>query len=528
LDALSRQTGVSFRTAADYEDRAITLRVRALPLGVLKDEIAALYGDVWKTEGSGDPPVYVLTASDARRARQKRFDQVYEKTLRAALMQEAREFAQNGPPSELLKSLGDSVDGYPVGEEFKARGAILSQLSPDALEHLFAGEGIRLRLADATGPTGAMLWKFVERFAMPESTGWEAKDRANAWVHFSSERYYLGQANPSGIQSSARGLPLRDLHFTIGGPSGRSSSYNLVVPGERFAPLLESALADLRRGEEQDPAERRRAGGDALGRTLPARFPPEDRQYARGELLLALAEAMDVNLVADSHTKRNVVCPIIGNHALEAALDEIAAADGSFWRADRGVVRVRSRYWWLDDEAEPPATAFQSWQERMRAPGYLILPEAERIGALTSDQQARVRLRIPEAEPACTPWMRFYAALPVPQRMQAAGPGLPFWKVNPGIRHLLLTGGSADGMLGHPLFEETVTGGAAMLTIREEPPRKEGGKPVPPAVTFDLRPLPDVTGRIRGFGEKVRFVLPHRGERPDPDPARDGLKGLGG
>src|SRR5437763_10063407 len=69
LVELSRETGVRLSTSLDYEDRAITARVREMPLRRLMDAVAALYGDYWKP----NPKLkvggaYVLCASEARRA----------------------------------------------------------------------------------------------------------------------------------------------------------------------------------------------------------------------------------------------------------------------------------------------------------------------------------------------------------------------------------------------------------------------------------------------------------------------------
>jgi hypothetical protein len=97
LDQLSRQTGVTVGTAADYEDRLITVRAAEMPLGELMDAVAGLFGDVWITRGRKEAPSYVLEASLARRNRLRQFLQTYGRVLQTNLIAQARTVVEKGP-----------------------------------------------------------------------------------------------------------------------------------------------------------------------------------------------------------------------------------------------------------------------------------------------------------------------------------------------------------------------------------------------------------------------------------------------
>jgi hypothetical protein len=513
LAQLSRETGISLRTAKDYEDRAITVRVTELPLGDLMEAVASLYGDVWIPAGKKSEPAYVLEASRSRRARQQRLLEAYEGAMRSELMGAVREVARNGPP-KWLEIPAEGEDGYPAAEEFKARGEILSQLDEDAIRRLFAGERFRVRLADAAGKSGQALWSFAERFAMPDRSGWTAQVRANAWVEFCSDSYYLDF-------SSLRGLPLQDLKFIYGTPGGRSSSYNVVVHPGQLAPRLEQALAEARRGEEQDPEERRRKGGTALAKPVPA-TPALRDAVSRSEILAALADAADLDLVSDSHVKpvQDTTRPASGaglvGWTAEEALSAAADLHTSYWRAGDSAVLVRSRFWWLDDLVDPPASALAQWRATLDREAILALDEAARIGALSRAQQQRLLLRLPEAGPACgNHWLRFYAGLTERQRRQALSPkGLELWKVPEPQRHLFSIRDSDNPYLGNKDLEELVHA-AAVLKVTDEGkvtlrPGSKDERSFPRVYRFLIQPVPDAAGHTHAQAMSAIIPMPHR------------------
>jgi hypothetical protein len=501
LQELSRQTGVRLRTAADYEDRAITVRVSDMALGDLMDEVAALYRDAWLPRGKKEAPEYVLEASRGRRERQRRLHEAFQQGLQAELTGLVEEVATRGAPPWLLEG-GQDDEGY--AEQMQARARVLSHLSPEAVSRLLGGERMRVRMADVRGPGGDALWSFAERFAMPDAAGWKAQDRANAWVELYSQSY-------TSRRPGMAGLPLRDLRFALGTGSTASSTYNLVVHPDQLAARLQPALDALQQGERQDAAERRRRGGKALTRVVPntSEFAA-GAHSSRSEVLAALADAVELNLISDSHVKPPRPSPAIGGRVVEDALDAVGETYHCDWRVEKSAILVRSRFWWLDDLAEPPATALTAWQARLEADKVLLLDHAAQIGALSPDQQARVALRLPEASPAFSSWFRLYAQMSRTQREAAASPrGLPFWKLSEAQRHLLLVRGAHD-FSGLVPAGETIDAAAAILKVREETSVRIGNRTVPRAVTFSLEPVAGVTGRPLVQGMKATLPLPYR------------------
>ena len=100
----TRESSVSLGTAKDYEDRAITLRLRERPLRQVLESVASLYGDVWTREKRGGRWAYVLEASVARRKRQSELLSLHERVVREALLARAQRWAQHGPREESLRS----------------------------------------------------------------------------------------------------------------------------------------------------------------------------------------------------------------------------------------------------------------------------------------------------------------------------------------------------------------------------------------------------------------------------------------
>lgn len=112
LSLVSQQTGVSMRTGSGYEDRAVTIRVRNLPVRTFMSSVAALYGDFWRRETRGGRTVFVLEASLARRNRQSALLPLHEQVGREALLQRCRDILQNGVPEGLTAPI--QMDAWPA------------------------------------------------------------------------------------------------------------------------------------------------------------------------------------------------------------------------------------------------------------------------------------------------------------------------------------------------------------------------------------------------------------------------------
>ena len=528
LRDVTAQTGIEHRLGTDYEDRAITLRVRSLPAATLRAAVAELYNDRWESRKEQGKDVFMLQPSASRRARQKRLLEGYRGLLRDELVAEAARAALEGQPAPPGLTPEDMEEHAVFSKDIKARGAVLSRFSPEQVQHLLDGQSVRIRLADAPAPIAKVLWNFVEQIAMPDTSEgtWTAQDRANAWVQFSSKSYYAGRSDAREGQDPYRGLPLKDLHMAVGNKYGPSSRYNLTVNPREFSKKLALLIEDLTKGDEQNPGERRKNGGEMLEKLVPAPFPKESRLYGRSELYVELGAAMDLQLVADSHIKKTVPYPLVTGVSLETAMDRLTAAEASRWRVAARVICVRSRNWWIDDTAEPPASRRAAWGKALDDRGFLTPAEASEIALLSPEQQDRLCARMPEASTARIAWMRFYAALKPSQRRAAAGPnGVSLWQVPEETRHILVHGGRDDSLLGNQGFEETVLGALASLKITEEPPVRTGAAlKQPPALVFRLQPVPDLTGKTRGAGVEMRVRLPHRPNTTPPAAAG----GLGG
>jgi hypothetical protein len=482
LDHLGQETGVQLQAAPDYEDPAITVRVKAMPLGELMEAVASLYGDNWRPGRKQEDADYILEASQARRSRQHRFVQTYQHVLLTEITRQANDIVRYGDQAGLFDSLPfDQRTLKRLEYQSRPRGKVVSQLGPDVLTRLLSGERIAIRVDEATGALGAALRELVATYAMPVSDGWTAQDQDSAWVVLYSDSHrHLTQDNID------TGLPQRSISMDIG-PPGRVVRQSAVgIPGDRLFERLTAALTPLQRAEEQDPRERSREGATFLQRVLPTEMKPENGPYAeQSQMFAAIADAADVNLIADSHTKPKRLTPPLGGRSVEEVLAVVCDLWQSNWRVQHSTILVRSRNWWTDDPAEPPATAMAEWQAAFQAKGVLQIEDAARIAALSREQQQRLALRIPEARTAFSPWLRFYASLDTAHKEALRSPrGLDLRIVPAPERLQLISAGTMSDLLANgTAMSETVASGKVVLNLSEE---ARGGRP---AVVFSYSPL---------------------------------------
>jgi hypothetical protein len=301
----------------------------------------------------------------------------------------------------------------------------------------------------------------------------------------------------------------------IGPPGGAVRSCGLAITGPRlpqFHEQMTAALAPLYRDDEQDPRERRREGGALLRRTLPATAKPDDDPYMeRSRMLTEIADAADLNLVADSHTQPRRLRPLLAGRTVEEAVAAVCELWQSDWRVQQGTLLVRSHDWWLDDPAEPPATAMAEWQGRFQANGVLDLEDAAHIAALSREQQQRVALRIREAKVAFHPWLRWYAGLTAAQKEAMRSPqGLALHALPAPVRRQFLTAYFKGDLLPRDTARvETLASGQAVLRLSED---QRQGRPV---LLFSYTPL----GTTRQPGASATVWLPYR-TGPDSGNAR--------
>ncbi len=516
LEQVSRQSGVSLRMARDYEDRPITLRVKDLPLRDFMDAVTALYRDLWTRQGNAEKTAYVLEASAARRNRQRALLEAQKRLLQTELMETARDRAANGVPASKLEGL-EPGERDKVSKGVQGVGAVLSQLPAETVARLLAGEPLRFPMLDTPGKLGEAFTSFADTFLK----GWSPEARAESWVEFHAAPYTLERFG-------LKGVPLRVLGFGVGNQhgAGYASTYRLGVDPETFGKKLQQETARLRRGEEQDAEERRRIGGAALlERVVPSRKEfSAGAPITRSALLVALADALDLNLISDSHTKSPEPAPLLAGKTVEQALDAVCDLHACYWRiASPSTILVRSRYWWQDDLAEPPATAVVRWDSRLESEGVLPLEEALQMALLSQDQQNRLAVKVPEARTAFKDWLRFYASLTKGQRQAARSKnGVPFWQIPEAQRRLVLQNSSRRNNMA---YERTVLEAAAMLKITEETEAKVlygvAEKTFPRVLTFHTEPVPDMPGQApkRLLALRERVILPFR-ERPATSPGR--------
>ena len=507
LEAMSEATGVPLELAKDYEDRAVTIRVQNTPLRRVLIALGNLYRDDWKNQPVSGKRGYVLARSPARLSRQRKLIEAHGATLMDEMRRHIAAVATNGPEPWMLQA-AEGDEGYAA--QLKARAQVLRHLSPEALAILASGRPLRVQLAEATGPGGQALWDFARQFAMTDKAGWAPQRRASAWVQFSFDSYSIGI-------SGLRGVPLKRLMFSFGTASGTSSRYGMVVHPDRLAQRLREIIGKLRKGEEQDPEERRRAGGGRLQNVMPPIREVPAKLGARNALLAAMADAASFDFVADSHIKPQIDVPFLkAAPTLEETLTRVCDAHASFWRVEEsGLLTVRSRWWWLDDAGEPPALEREEWRRTLEEKAALSLDQAIAIANLSPEQQQRLARLLPETGSAFSAWLRFYGSLsPRQQRAARSRKGLRFWTVPESLRSQLTNLSADDPLIGNKSYEETIHHGLSMLYVvvkkNAEVQVGTGKKAYPSSITFRLKPIPDRTGRLHGGRLQIDVAIPHR------------------
>jgi hypothetical protein len=469
LASASRQSGVTMRVSQSYEDRAVTLRARGLTAAELRAGLAALYGDLWSRTESDGKAVFVLESSLARRKKQRQLFQLQEQAVRQGFLDSCREMAE-GPP-EWVRTRYSSPR---LQKEFKGRGAVLLALPPDLLSRLLSGGTARFSLPSAPGELGEQLRSFAGEF--------HRGDLERLWAHFSSRSFVSG------------GVPGVAVDFVLGGEGSGRARFSLSSRPEAVSRRL-GEVGEVVATGEQDPSS-----APWAETRLPAVEPFGAGERRRSDLLLSLAEQLDVNLFADSHTKAPRMMPALSGKTAREALNLIAGTFGLRWRAAPSLL-VRSACWCKDDADEPPATLVARWEDLLEKNGALTLDETLPIALLTPEQHARLSVRIPTAENAGAKWLRFYAALTPPQRREARAPeGLRMGSVPEPQRRVLLEGDAMSAFFGRPDYKATLMHPDTVLLV-EEVVREEVG------VTMrdvSFRILPARPGR-GGFVTAVRL-----------------------
>ena len=497
LAELGEQAGVTLRTAPDYEDRAITARVHELPLGRLMNAIAALYEDVWEKRDRNGRVTYTLTASGRRRNLQARLTRAHDTAQRGALLQYAAELAEHGPPPPIFPGPPPTERG---NREMMGRGRLISKIPPRLLDALLAGELIRVKMDEIPGPFGEEMRAFKAQFATPDGPPIPGQDRDPVWVLFSASQGL-------GMGPELPGLARLCVNWHLTG-GDVASGFGLVAFPGRAEAAVDDATRNLLRDRDQDPDARRRAGGAALAR---AAAPAAGRPLARSQLLVALAERANVDLIADSHTKRPMptLTPseLAPNATLEDALDHLCGEHASLWRIEEGpIFTVRSRYWYIDDAREPPATKIAEWNRLLDENGTLTLDQAVEMAALPPQQHGRLRLRIPEARGVSNSVLHLYGRLSPTQKRAVRENGLLLLTLPANLRGALIDPAWTAQGLRSPASMERLTHPAAALRIvdHEWPPG------TPPTPAFYIGQLDESGEPIRGTGEIGSITLPRR------------------
>lgn len=507
LQDISRQTHVRLRLAADYEDRAITARISALPLGKVMQAVAHLYGDFWARSAKSGGVEYVLERSLARRHKQAKLLAATKAAIRAELVERCRLRAQNGTEPGLLHP---NEAGY--ADEFRARGQLLSAVPENMLDRIFNGERVRLNVATQPGSVGDAARTFMGRFGGRE---WNQRHGSDAWLDLYATEHDF-QDGPFG------GMPLKSLGASFISDEGRGLAFSIGIDPARVSGRLDGELDAVLRSEQQPQRDRRRLGGSVLDQEL-ARVAqsPRGQKSPRSDLLLRAAIAAGANLLADSHTKPPCDRPSVGGLTLAKALDAICQATCSRWSADGAALLIRSRYWWLDDDAEPPATLMVELDHCLNEKGLLTLNEAAEVALLSPRQQIRVGHRVPEAAGLYTSCLRFYATLSPSDRRRALSPdGLDLSRVPMAQRRILFDEPVivADRAPISPGAYSIVVQGRAIFMAREKLPPDDALVREPAHAEFLVRSIkqPDHPARaVTGFSERV--LLPRRA-RPKPRP----------
>lgn len=402
-ERLTALTGARHTASAEVADLHVSLSVRALPAGVVRDRIAEVMNLTWVEEEGEDPrslPSYRLLRSARNSARERDIVAAEEGAYRSQLGK-LLEAAREG--DEALKRLAESDDW--VAETLSQPGgrealALVASLSPSQLERVLSGDGVRFGPGGRSEDLSDLGSRYLE----------VAVSRVSWLARWSTQPGF--RVTAAGIGRSFSGL---DSYITV--DLGVSIDNGI---GGHTTGLLIRPPADFREWWDTDEMRKSRERNDP---TVEVEATIEARRL--DDLLDRASAVLGFNYVAESYREDPTFARRVPARRapLSAILDSLLWSHQTWWRRGSVYLFQRKR-WWEDRQTEIPDALWEQIKARMKA-NPQTLEDWSELAVLTEKQWVWLQsFREMGTEYEWLPELALYRALLPGQRAAAFGKGL--------------------------------------------------------------------------------------------------------
>jgi hypothetical protein len=379
---LMKQTGVMLEADAGIAELKASVLARDLPLRSCMGELAALFEAEWSRRGTGKATKYLLARPpQVRRQATRLREQFWERQLeavsaliRATQAEDAQAALDAANPTVARKWQRPQIPAALRLFDYATRGRYVGEM---------AVQRPSVSYRDLTS-----MEKGEARKAMVALAGWQesmgASEPARRLVEASEE--------PEGIVFTAA---LSEMYAAGTQPEMKVGERVLSLQartgnGERILqmgihvgpmPLPESGARPL--PDESQPALRR-----MLRLTEDARPGSERQGPSLCRVLPEVARQAELSIFADHQHSRPRPVEFSGRWegSVHDLLRRIETEEETDWTLDGGVLRLRSRRWYVDEERDPPRQLLRTLLTAFRRQGRLDLDDAVRAASMTDAQ----------------------------------------------------------------------------------------------------------------------------------------------
>ena len=507
LADLTRQSGVAFFADEAVQEEPVTVIAHDRPLSETLNALSSLAGLEWTRKGSGNSASYIVHLSDAEKkeqeaARTRRLatseDRIHRENEEFFRLSDLSEMQRQDLASELPTKLAAETDPAKT-EQLRMSYAVLMELNDPSGRHHWAPPVRALLRKLELADVHAILGCETVYYSWPRLPG--CREFPPDILERMQE---VGRAD-FGVTSGFRGQVIA-FRLRFVGVSSRQPyiRWNLNV-GERASQFQStfgfagqvpsvwavSAIPPVPADKAStvdwtgDPALSATATinvGDGMGATK-----NRSTVHRLGEALDLLDRAHPIDIVADGFWSGNLPGFDAANVPVGDILDRLSRLTGRNWRRDGAFLVMRSRDYYVDREAEPPATQMRRWADAAER-GFFTLEDFAEIAALpdpqlTTLQEMAMREEFPVLYSPLhngRAHLQLWAILSAAERKKAQTEGLAYKDVGPAARLRFLlaeTDPAARQLSSTPANEEMIAGSRLRVTTQESQHWKVRGRP---------------------------------------------------
>jgi hypothetical protein len=416
LPDLGATIGVDLRPRPEIADRKISVIVQQRPGDTLLADLASQFDLVWLPTSRGYEAAQSLKArrrdgalldedrGAVARALQTRLALVGRALSLTADQRQERRVLVRTREREVRLSGGDPT---PLNEELQALSdaqapetrsalAVLGCLTPPRVQSLLSGEEVRLSRSSNSLPDAVGRLVLLDSQSTPSAA---PRSQDGAVVDVEATIDLPGLERMTGARSG--GVPDRvqrvrlNVQMAVVRDRGtgrnrdaRGWGISIRVPTETEPGPTATDDPTLLKEVTLSPAKTPPASSPAGAARRYFAGHPSEQMLPLGAVAELLHTSSGLDVVTDSYTYARIPAARLGGkRSLVRLLDDIGRWLGYRWTKDGNLLRLRSRRFYADQEAEVPESFLRRWLARPAQAGYVGLDDLATAAATLSRRQ---------------------------------------------------------------------------------------------------------------------------------------------